>query len=150
MKPNGIQDLERVLESAVVVNWRDLIHGMQDGLVHIEYVFSPSGMLEGLQVWSSIRRGYWLLACSYQITTSHGHNSGVHFDNGCKSEGLAHILPILMEHQSAFTLPPNLGRHGLLQVTKPAEVEIVAAAASIRDASDSAGSGLTATLPAAG
>ena len=114
MKPNRIQDLERVLESAVVVSWRDLIHGMQNGLVHIEYGFSPSGTLDDLQVWSSIRRGYWLLACSYRMATSHGHDSGVHFDNGCQSEGLAHILAAVMEHQSAFTLPPNLGRQGLL------------------------------------
>ena len=72
MKPKRLQDLDRVLESAMVVSWRDLIHGMQNGLVHIEYGFSPSGTLDDLQVWSSTRRGYWLLACSYRMATSHG------------------------------------------------------------------------------
>jgi hypothetical protein len=145
MKPNRIQNLERVLESAVVVSWADLTRGGRSGLVHIEYGFSPSGTLDYLQVWSSIRRGYWLLACSYWMSPSQLHDSGVHFDNGYQSEGLAHILQVVMQHQSAFSLPPNLGRQGLLQITTPTEIESMAAAASMRDVSDCAGSALTET-----
>ena len=145
VKPNRIQNLERVLESAVVVSWADLTRGCQSGLVHIEYGFSPSGTLDYLQVWSSIRRGYWLLACSYWMSPSQLHDSGVHFDNGYQSEGLAHTLGVVMQHQSAFALPPNLGRQGLLQITTPTEMESMAAAASMRDVSDCAGSALTET-----
>jgi hypothetical protein len=145
MKPNRLQDLDRVLESAVVVSWKDLMRGAQTGLVHIEYGFSPSGTLDHLQVWSSIRRGYWLLACSYGMSPSKLHDGGIHFDNGYQSVGLAHVLAVVMEHQSAFR-PPNLGRQGLLQIATPTEVESMAAAASIRDASDCAGSALAETL----
>jgi len=148
MKLNQVQDLERVLEAAVVVSWADLIHGVQSGVVHIEYGFSPSGTLDDLQVWSSIRRGYWLLACSYRMSPFQVH--GVHFDNGYQSEGLAHNLGVVMQHQNAFTLPPNLGRRGLLQITTPTEKESIAAVASIKDASDCAGSALGETLLAAG
>ena len=150
MKPNRLPELERVLEAAIVVSWADLIHGVQSGLVHIEYGFSPSQTLEDLQVWSSIRRGYWLLACSYRMATSQVQDSGVHFDNGYQSVGLAHILEVVMRHQNAFTLPPNLGRRGLLQITTPTEKESIAAVASIKAASDCAGSTLAETLLAAG
>jgi hypothetical protein len=150
MKPNRLQDLDRVLESAVVVSWADLMHGIQSGLVNIEYGFSPSGTLDHLQVWSSQRRGYWLLVCSYWMSPSKLHDSGVHFDNGYQSKGLAHILAVVMQHQSAFALPPNLGRQGLLQITAPTEIESMAAAASIKDASDDAGSAFAETLLATG
>jgi hypothetical protein len=39
---------------------------------------------------------------------------------------------------------------GLLQITTPAEIESVAAVASIEDASDGAGSAVDETLPATG
>src|ERR1700757_2078997 len=145
MKVNQVQNIERVLESAVVVSWADLMRGVQGGLVHIEYGFSPIGTLDYLQVWSSIKRGYWLLACSYWMSPSKVHGSGVHFDNGSQSERLAHILTVVMQHQSAFALPSSLGRQGLLQITTPTEKESMAAAASIRAASDRAGSALLAT-----
>ena len=146
MKLNQVQNLERVLESAVVVSWADLTRGVQSGLVYIEYGFSPSGTLDYLQVWSSIRRGYWLLACSYWMSPSKFHDNGVHFDNGYQSEGLAHILAVVMQHQNAFALPPSLGRQGLLQITTPTEVESIAAAASMRDAFDRVSSALAETL----
>jgi len=61
MKLYQDQNLERVLESAVVASWADLMRGRQNGLIHIEYGFAASGTLDHLQVWSSIKRGYWLL-----------------------------------------------------------------------------------------
>jgi hypothetical protein len=128
------QSLERILESAVVVSWTDLMRGDKNGLIHIEYDFAPSGTLDCLQVWSSITRGYWLLACSYRMSASQLHDVGIHFENEYKSQGLAHNLAVVMQHQSAFDLPPNLGRRGLLQLTTPTEEESKAAAASLRDA----------------
>jgi len=146
MKLHQVQNLERVLESAVVVSWADLMHGIHSGLVHIEYGFSPSGTLDHLQVWSSKRRGYWLLVCSYWASPSKLHDSGIHFENGYQSKGLAHILAVVMQHQSALALPPGFGRQAFLQITAPTEIEIMAAAASIKDAFDGAGSALAETL----
>jgi hypothetical protein len=37
MKPNAKQSLERILESAIVVSWADLMRGAHTGLVHLEY-----------------------------------------------------------------------------------------------------------------
>ena len=134
MKLNQDQSLERVLESAVVVSWTDLMRGDKSGLIHIEYGFAPSGTLDYLQVWSSITRGYWLLACSYWMSASQLHDIGIHFENEYRSQGLADILAVVMQHLSAFDLPPNLGRKGLLQITTPTEEESTGAAASMSDA----------------
>ena len=150
MKLYQDQNLERVLESAVVASWADLMRGRQNGLIHIEYGFAASGTLDHLQVWSSIKRGYWLLACSYWMSASKLHDSGVHFDNGYQSEGLARNLAVVMQHQHAFALPPNLGQQGLLQITTPTETESIAAAASMRDVFDSVSSPLAETLLATG
>ena len=76
------------------------------------------------------------------MSASNSHSSGVRFDNGYHSEGLAHTLEFVMQHQKMFTLPPNLGRPGLLQIPRPTEAEIAAAAASVRGAFDHVSSAL--------
>jgi hypothetical protein len=142
MTHNGSQSLDQVLESAIVVSWADLMHGAEAGLIHIEYGFAPGGTLDYLKVWSSISRGHWLLACEYWMSASTFHDTGIRFDNGYQSEGLAHILGFIMQHQDAFILPPNLGRQGLLQIPTPTAEESKAAAASVNHAFDRLGSAL--------
>jgi len=142
MKLNENQNLERILESAGVVFWADLMRGTQTGLIHIEYGFAPTGTLDYLKFWSSKSRGHWLLACEYWMTASTFHSVGVRFDNGYQSEGLADILEFVMQHQNSFVLPPNLGRQGLLQISMPTEEESAAASASVNEACDRLGSAL--------
>ena len=129
MNPNG--NLERILESAVVISWADLTCGTPASLIHMEYGFARDGTLDYLKVWSSLSRGHWLLACEYWMSANTFHDAGVGFENGYKSEGLAHILEIAMQHQTSFVLPPNRGRQGLLQLSTPTAEEIAAAAAVI-------------------
>jgi hypothetical protein len=136
MKPDGKQSLDRTLECAIVVSWPDFMHGAQTGLIHIEYAFAPTGTLDYLKVWSSIARGHWLLACEYWTSANTFHGTGVRFDNGYESEGLAHILEFVMQHQNSFVLPPNLGRQGLLQISTPTVGESAAAAALINEVFD--------------
>lgn len=129
------ENLEHILECAVVVNWADLMRG-RSGLIHIEYDFAPSGALDYLKVLSSVRRGYWLLACTYWMSASESHDAGVHFDNGYKSEGLAHILEVVMQHQNLFGLPQSFGRQGMLSIETPTEKESKSAADCIKDVID--------------
>jgi hypothetical protein len=136
MKTNEKQSLERVLESAVVVSWADLMRGAPSGLVHIKYGFAPTGTLDYVQIWSSISRGQWLLACEYWMSPSTFHGTGVRFDNGYHSEGLTHILESVMQHQMAFSLPADLGRQGLLQISTPTQEESRLAATSVSEAHD--------------
>ena len=77
MNPNG--NLERIVESAVVMSWADLMRGTPTGLIHIEYGFAADGTLENLKVWSSLTRGHWLLACQYWMSPSTFHGAGVGF-----------------------------------------------------------------------
>ncbi|MBZ5720122.1 MAG: hypothetical protein LAO03_07050 [Acidobacteriia bacterium] len=142
MKPNENRSLERILESAIVVSWADLMRGAQTGLIHIEYGFATGGTLDYLKFWSSLTRGHWLLACEYWMSASTFHCIGVHFDNGYQSEGLAHILDAVMQHQNAFTLPADLGRQGLLQIPTPTPEERTAATASVNEAFDRLGPAL--------
>ncbi len=134
MEPDKQQSLDQVLESATVVSWTDLMRGAQTGVIHIEYGFAVGDTLDYLKLWSSISRGHWLLACGYWMTASTFHDGGIHFENGYHSEGLAQILESVMQHQSAFILPVNLGRQGLLQIASPTEEETATAAASLRNA----------------
>ena len=145
MKPDENQSLERMLESAIVVSWADLMRGAQTGLIHIDYGFAAGGTLDYLKFWSSITRGHWLLAGEYWMSASKSHRTGVHFDNGYQSDGLAHILESVMQHQTAFSLPADLGRQGLLQIPTPTQEESVVAAASVNEALDHLGSPQTET-----
>ena len=140
MKHSEDQSLERILESAVVVSWADLIPGAQTGSIHIEYGFAAGGTLDYLKVWSSTIRGQWLLACEYWMSASTVHSTGVQFHNGYRSEGLAHILESVMQHQTAFSLPVDFGRQGLLQIPTPTQEESVAASALVSKALDGVGS----------
>lgn len=142
MNTNENPNFDRILESAIVMSWADLMRDAQEGLIHIEYGIAPSGTLDYLKVWSSLSRGHWLLACEYWMAASTFHGNGVRFENGYESEGLAHILESVMQHQKSFVLPLNLGRQGLLQISTPTVAESVAAAALLNDALSRIGSTL--------
>jgi hypothetical protein len=128
------QNLDRVLEAAVVVTWPDLIPGADSGIVHVEYDFGSRGSIAFLQVWLSQTRGVWHLVYSYSGSTFDQRD--IQFDNNDCSQRLAETLDSVMHHQDAFLPPPNLGRQGLLQITTPAEKERAAAAISIKEALD--------------
>jgi hypothetical protein len=136
MKTSESQILERILESAVIVSWADLMRGAQAGLVHIEYGFTTGSTLDYLKFWSSISRGHWLLAVEYWASPSKSHSTGVHFENGYESETLKHILDSVMQHQTGFSLPVDLGRPGLLQIATPTQQESVVASALLNEALD--------------
>lgn len=131
------QNLDQILESAVIANWPELMRGAQSGVIHVEYGFVPTGALDYVQVWSSISRGHWLLACAW-TSDSTIDETGVHFENGYESEGLAHILELVIAHQNIFDLPASLGRARLLQIATPTTGETTAAAASISGVFDHA------------
>jgi len=112
------------------------MRGTEAGLIHIEYGFAPGSTLDYLKVWSSIKRGHWLLACEYWMSANTFHDMGLSFENGYQSEGLARVLEFIMQHQDAFVLPANLGRQGLLQISTPTAEESAEAAARVHLAFD--------------
>jgi hypothetical protein len=126
-------DFAQTIEAAIVSNWRDLLSNRPDGSVHVEYAFAPGGALNHLEVWSSTVRGHWLLACTYSIPPPFP-GGNMRFDNGIQSTSLAQMLDVVMQHQTAFRLPENLGPHGLLQIASPSPDERSAAEVTIHDA----------------
>ncbi len=139
MKVNANQSLEGTLESAVAVCWADLMHDSQTGLIHIEYGFAQAGTLDYLKFWASATRGHWLLACEYWMSESGFHGVGLRFENGFESVGLAHLLESVMQNQTCFVLPENMGRQGLLQISSPTAEELVTAKGWIAAALDRLG-----------
>ena len=135
------QQLDRILEAAVIVSWPELIADSASGSVHVEYDFGPDGEVIFLRIWLSETRGVWHLVCSCCLPTSGSRDRYVQFENGYASERLAETLNFAMHHQDVFLPSPNLGRQGLLQIANPSEKERANAAASIREAFDTAGSG---------
>ena len=61
MKSENTQSLDRILESAVIVSWTDLVWNTQSKLIQIEYGFAPSGTVDYLKVWSAIEWGIGFL-----------------------------------------------------------------------------------------
>lgn len=148
MKPAGNQKLERILESAIVVSWANLMRGAPAGLIHIEYGCAANGTLDYLKVLSSIGRGHWLLACEYWMSASKFHSAGLHFENGYESGGLAHILEIVMQHQGEFSLPQDFGWQGLLQILTPTQEETAVATTQVDQALSRIGSTVAVTAAA--
>ena len=132
MKLDSAQSLDRILESAVILGWPDLMKGAKSGLLHLEYAFAPDSSLDYLKLWSSTVRGHWHLACEYWMSASAFHGKGIHFKDGFRSEGLTQTLEFVMQHQQAFSSSPDFGRTGLLQIQVPTEEESATAAESVR------------------
>lgn len=136
MRIDEDRKMESALQSAVVLNWEDLVRGAPGATIQVEYAFAPGGTLAYVRVWSSTLRGYWLLACAYWMSASGSHDQGAHFDNGYRSDGLAHILEFLMQHQNSFAIPHNFGGEGSILIATPTAVERRSAAAAVSAAVD--------------
>jgi hypothetical protein len=108
--------LDQILESAVVLSWKDLLPGKRTSLVHVEYRLGPGGSLEFLKVWSSIIRGHQYLVCEWNPATNY-----VSFSNDFYSKDLAQMLESIIQHQAVFSKDLTLHRDGLVQIHPPTE-----------------------------
>src|SRR6185437_7747187 len=68
--------IDRILECAVTVNWKDLTKAQSNTSMRIEYRSGPQHSLEYLKLWSSSERGYWHLLAEYWMQSSIEHRSG--------------------------------------------------------------------------
>src|SRR5579864_75213 len=132
--------MDRILTSAVVTSWRDLAHGPQKGLIHIEY--APGKSLEYLKIWQLTGKGEWSLVCEYWMPngTTAAARDGIRFSNDYHSAGLAGMLKIIMQHQESFAAASLMAPGaGLIQVTLPTDQESMAAMDCMRHAYESLG-----------
>jgi len=111
--------LDRMLESAVILSWKDLPPDLEPGLVHIEY--APGVALDYLKVWQLVAKGVWSLICEYwMVPQTAGALQRLTFSNGYNSEGLAQMLEEIMQNQDDF-MPSEGPGAGMIQVTRPSE-----------------------------
>src|SRR5512135_1567276 len=115
--------LARVLQSAVILNWDELMPPATTGSVHIEYGTGTSGAIDFLKVFSSTARGYWNLICEYWVGSNWGHTPGMSFGNIPCPRKFAQAIQQLMLHESEFTRSCEPSCNGMIQVTPPTEAE---------------------------
>jgi len=123
--------MARVLESAVILNWKYLLRPSQRGLIQIEYV--PGIHISYLKIWQLTGKGEWSLVCEYwlshrpAITT----DNGTTFSNGYHSAGLAAMLQVIMQHQDQFA-PFRPGSPSSTQVQVPTGQDALESTACMR------------------
>jgi hypothetical protein len=139
----------RVLESAVILGWKDLLPTSQEGLVHIEY--APGTLLPYVKIWQLTGKGEWSLVCEYWMSRGPTRipAEGMTFSNGYYSAGLAEMLEVIMQHQESFEAPLIAPGTGLIQVTPPTDQESAAATDYIRQTYESLGISFAPILTAA-
>ncbi|HLJ85321.1 MAG TPA: hypothetical protein VKZ53_00780 [Candidatus Angelobacter sp.] len=115
-------EIARVLESAVVLSWKDLLRKSKEGLVHVEYGTAPEPSLQYLKFWLSTTKGTWDLICEYWMSSGSSKlpAAGLTFSNGYHSADLAMILGQMMRHHDGFADSLS-GKSGvnLIQVQSP-------------------------------
>lgn len=130
--------IDRILESAVVLSWKDLVHPSQRGPIDIEY--APASDRPYLKIWQLSGRGAWSLVCEYWMARGPtGASVGrLTFSNGYHSAGLAEMLDVVMLHRDNFAPGLNFGT-GLIQVTPPTDQENLKSGACMRHVYESFG-----------
>jgi hypothetical protein len=116
-------ELARVLHSAVILSWDDLMPPGATGSIHVEYGTGVSGAIDFLKVFSSTTWGYWKLACEYWVSSSWGHTPGMSFGDFPCPRKFAQTVQKLMQHAGEFTPPCEPSCNGVIQVTPPSEAE---------------------------
>jgi hypothetical protein len=129
--------IDRVLKSAVVLSWNDLVKGSQTGIIDIEYGTAPEPSLQYLKIWLSTTRDTWDLICEYWISpgTSPVPVAGLTFSNGYYSSDLKQMVGHLMRHQ--VSIPDLLSGKSsvtLMRVQSPTEDDRLRAGTCMRDA----------------
>jgi hypothetical protein len=135
----SIIQMHRILESAVILSWKDLLRPSQQGLVQIEYV--PGPHLSYLKIWQLTGKGEWSLVCEHWLShrPAIATDDGTTFSNGYYSAGLAAMLQVIMQHQGHFAAPLRPHSPGSIQVQLPNEQDTLAANVCMRQAYESVG-----------
>jgi hypothetical protein len=113
--------LNRLLSSAVVLSWDELMPDPTSGLMHIEYQTGDDGSLDFVKFWSSTVWGEWKLVCELWMRTLWSHATGVRFGNDYHCVNLARTLEELAAYERPLSLVPGL--RSLIQVFPPSDVQ---------------------------
>lgn len=129
--------IERILESAVILSWKELLSGSDSTTVHVEYATAPEPSLQYLKIWRLGKRGEWDLICEYWISAGSAGvpRIGLTFCPGYHSARLTEILGNVLRHQS--NVPDALSgktKLNLIILALPTQQESLSATKCISDA----------------
>ncbi len=130
--PSQNIELSQILESAVVLNWSDLVQAASGGLLQIEYHVGGERSVDSLKMWCNTTRGYWSLICDYSVNP--GWANGPRFSNGFHSRNLARLLESIMLNQNLFLHSFEANSNVVVQVGPPMEEEIAASKLQMAEA----------------
>ncbi len=133
-----IIQMHRILESAVILSWKDLLRPSQRDLIQVEYV--PGIHISYLKIWQLTGKGEWSLVCEHWLShrPAVATDDGTTFSNGYHSAGLAAMLQVIMKHQDQFT-PLRPDSPSSTRVQLPTEQETLAATACMSQVYQSVG-----------
>jgi hypothetical protein len=124
--------LSQILESAVVLNWSDLVRVASGGLLQVEYHIGGERSVDSLKMWCNTTRGYWSLICDYSVNP--GWSNGPRFSNGFHSRNLGRFLESIMLNQNLFQHASEANSNVVIQVSPPTQEEIAAAKLQMAEA----------------
>jgi hypothetical protein len=124
--------LSQILESAVVLNWSDLVQVATGGLLQVEYHIGGERSVDSLKMWCNTTRGYWSLICDYSVNP--GWSNGPRFSNGFHSRNLGRFLESIMLNQNLFQHASEVNSNVVIQIGPPTEEEIAAAKLQMAEA----------------
>ncbi len=123
--PTSNVPLDRILESAVILGWKDLGQSPTEGLVQLEYHIGRERSIEYLKMWCANGRGYWSLVCDYSVNP--GWSGGPRFANGYHSRELGRLLEAIMMNQAMFQHSCQADCNVVIQVAPPTEEQMATA-----------------------
>lgn len=123
--------LNRILNSAVIVNWDSIALGSAVASVRIEYQTGAEGSVETLKLWAR-RNEYWSLVCD--CSPHFAWSDGPRFANGYHSRSLGRLLQSILLNQNLFG--PDCGPHasGKVDIGTPTSQEITDATSQVNEA----------------
>lgn len=125
--PQAINTIDRILECAVYLNWKDFASGSSPTALRLEYRTGPTSLLKRLKLWSSVLPGHWKLVCDYWMEPNASHQQGVMFTKTYSSPGLTRLLDAIMHHQEMFSVARTDLRDSVVQIASPDEAQCTAA-----------------------
>lgn len=126
--------IDRIIECAVYLNWKDFAFDSSPVAVRMEYRTGPARSLKCLKLWSSVSRGHWKLVCEYWTEPNPIQRQGITFSKSYSSPGFTRMLDAIMQHQGVFSVGHTELRDRVVQITSPDEAQCVAAKREMTEA----------------
>jgi hypothetical protein len=130
----AVNKIDRMVESAIYLNWKDFSSESSPTAVRLEYQTGPARSLKCLKLWSSVSRGHWKLICEYTTQPSPTQQQGIAFTKTHSSPGFTRLLDAIMQHQAAFFVGGTDLRDRVVLIAAPDEAQCAAAKRDVTEA----------------